>query len=263
MAKANSNVKVHNVANKRRGQKLRKVVEARMQAKKDSPVAKAESKPKTATGSGGSGKPPVATKTSAPGASKSTLPARRSQPQGRVEKDMGKAERVPNKALSGPAQAAKKPGLLSRVASGIRGVVNAGKGKAGPLGLFLTGAALSMEAGRAVDKAIAANRSEGRSEGPRGRSGRNGRNTKAATASTTASSQKTEAAKPKASGKTESAKPAASKGSVQTKGGNYPVYPKKSSQAASFRSAFASARKAGKKTFTWEGRLYNTKLKGE
>ncbi len=260
MAKANSNVKVHNVANKRRGQGLKKVVEARMQAKKDSPVTKVESKPKTATGSGGSGKPPVATKTSAPSASKSTLPARRSQPQGRAEKDMGKAERVPNKALSGPAQAAKKPGLLSRVASGIRGVVNAGKGKAGPLGLFLTGAALSMEAGRAVDKAIAANRSEGKSEGPRGRSGRN---TKAATASTTASSQKTEAAKPKASGKTGSAKPAASKGSVQTKGGNYPVYPKKSSQAASFRSAFASARKAGKKTFTWEGRLYNTKLKGE
>ncbi|WP_026012477.1 hypothetical protein [Stutzerimonas stutzeri] len=259
MAKANSNVKVHNVANKRRGQGLRKVVEARMQAKADSPVTKAGSNPATATGSGGSGKPPVTSKTSAPGASKSTLPARTGKPAGRVEKDMGKAERVPNKALSGPAQAAaKKPGLLSRVANGIRGAVNAGKGKAGPLGLFLTGAALSMEAGRAVDKAIAANRSEGKSEGPRGRGGRNGRNTPAAApASKPASSQKTEAAKPKASGKTESAKPSASKGS------NYPVYPKKSSQAASFRSAFASARKAGKKTFTWEGRLYNTKLKGE
>ncbi len=255
MAKANSEKPRVRV---RAGEKPRvRVRGSGMKTQQDKPVARVQ--PKTATGSGGSGKPPVATKTSAPGASKSTLPARRSQPQGRVEKDMGKAERVPNKALSGPAQAAKKPGLLSRVASGIRGVANAGKGKAGPLGLFLTGAALSMEAGRAVDKAIAANRSEGKSEGPRGRSGRNGRNTKAVTASTTASSQKTEAAKPKASGKTGSAKPAASK----TKGGNYPVYPKKSSQAASFRSAFASARKAGKKTFTWEGRLYNTKLKGE
>lgn len=48
-----------------------------------------------------------------------------------------------------------------------------------------------------------------------------------------------------------------------TKGGNYPTYPKKSSQAASFRTAFAAARKAGKAEFTWEGRKYNTKLKGE
>lgn len=32
---------------------------------------------------------------------------------------------------------------------------------------------------------------------------------------------------------------------------------------ASFNSAFASARKSGKKEFTWNGKRYNTKLKGE
>lgn len=48
---------------------------------------------------------------------------------------------------------------------------------------------------------------------------------------------------------------------VKTKGGNYPVYAKKSDKAASFRKAFAAARKSGKKTFTWDGRKYNTKVK--
>ena len=33
--------------------------------------------------------------------------------------------------------------------------------------------------------------------------------------------------------------------------------------AANFDAAFAKARKAGKKTFTWRGKRYNTKLKGE
>lgn len=32
---------------------------------------------------------------------------------------------------------------------------------------------------------------------------------------------------------------------------------------ASFKNAFASARKGGKKTFSWNGKSYNTKLKGE
>ena len=33
--------------------------------------------------------------------------------------------------------------------------------------------------------------------------------------------------------------------------------------AANFDAAFAKARRAGKKTFTWRGKRYNTKLKGE
>jgi len=50
-------------------------------------------------------------------------------------------------------------------------------------------------------------------------------------------------------------------GSRKTKAGNYPVYSKKSSAAKSFRSAFADARKSGRKTFTWQGRKYTTKVK--
>jgi hypothetical protein len=48
---------------------------------------------------------------------------------------------------------------------------------------------------------------------------------------------------------------------VKTKGGNYPVYGKKSSSAKGFRSAFRAARASGKKIFTWRGRKYTTKLK--
>jgi len=47
----------------------------------------------------------------------------------------------------------------------------------------------------------------------------------------------------------------------KTRGGDYPVYKKGSSSAQSFREAFASARKVGKKEFTWQGRKYNTKVK--
>jgi hypothetical protein len=48
---------------------------------------------------------------------------------------------------------------------------------------------------------------------------------------------------------------------TKTKGGDYPVYKKDSGKAQSFRDAFSSARKAGKKTFTWEGRSYTTAVK--
>ena len=34
-----------------------------------------------------------------------------------------------------------------------------------------------------------------------------------------------------------------------------------SKAAKSFRSSFAAAKKAGKKTFTWDGRRYSTKTK--
>lgn len=73
----------------------------------------------------------------------------------------------------------------------------------------------------------------------------------------------------KAPAKQEKAAPAkapakqAKASSTKTKGGDYPVYSKSSSKAAEFRAAFAAARKAGKQVFTWEGRKYNTKLKGE
>ena len=46
-----------------------------------------------------------------------------------------------------------------------------------------------------------------------------------------------------------------------TEGGAYPTYKKKSKPAKSFRKSFAAARKAGKKTFMWDGRKYTTKVK--
>ena len=49
-------------------------------------------------------------------------------------------------------------------------------------------------------------------------------------------------------------------------GSDYKAKEKKLSRAAgaaNFDAAFAKARRAGKKTFTWRGKRYNTKLKGE
>lgn len=46
-----------------------------------------------------------------------------------------------------------------------------------------------------------------------------------------------------------------------TKAGTYPSYSKGSNMASDFKSAFSSARKSGKKEFTWNGRKYNTKVK--
>ena len=43
--------------------------------------------------------------------------------------------------------------------------------------------------------------------------------------------------------------------------GDYPTYKKKTESAAGFREAFKKAKDAGKKTFTFEGRKYNTKDK--
>ena len=48
------------------------------------------------------------------------------------------------------------------------------------------------------------------------------------------------------------------KAGVKTKGGEYFKYKKKSRTAQSFREAFAENRKAGKKTFKWQGRSYST-----
>ena len=42
--------------------------------------------------------------------------------------------------------------------------------------------------------------------------------------------------------------------------GKFPVYGKEMQAGQSFRSAFAAARKGGKKIFTWQGRKYTTDL---
>ena len=49
------------------------------------------------------------------------------------------------------------------------------------------------------------------------------------------------------------------KGVESTSGGEYVKYGKKSKAAESFRSKFAKARKAGKSSFSWDGRSYSTK----
>jgi len=46
------------------------------------------------------------------------------------------------------------------------------------------------------------------------------------------------------------------KSNVPTGAGDFPVY--KGAPAQNFRTAFAAARKGGKKTFTWQGRKYTT-----
>jgi hypothetical protein len=52
---------------------------------------------------------------------------------------------------------------------------------------------------------------------------------------------------------------------VKTGGGDYPVYPKSSPEAGSFRDAFRAARadQGAGGQFTWQGRQYSTALKGE
>lgn len=47
----------------------------------------------------------------------------------------------------------------------------------------------------------------------------------------------------------------------RTNSEDYPTYKKKSESGASFRKAFAKAKKDGKKTFEFEGRKYSTQTK--
>ena len=50
-------------------------------------------------------------------------------------------------------------------------------------------------------------------------------------------------------------------GRKMTRAGEYKTFAKDSSAAQKFRSAFATAKKAGKKTFTWNGKKYTTQTK--
>ena len=69
-------------------------------------------------------------------------------------------------------------------------------------------------------------------------------------------------AKPKSKGGTGIAKRTTPLHSVvkTKKGPTYAKYKKKSATAGKFRSAYAAARKGGKKTFTWQGRKYKSDL---
>jgi len=66
--------------------------------------------------------------------------------------------------------------------------------------------------------------------------------------------------KPPKSRNTVKDKPKASP-SKQVNPKDFPTYKKDTKSAGSFRAATTAAKKAGKKTFTWEGRKYSTKEK--
>lgn len=86
--------------------------------------------------------------------------------------------------------------------------------------------------------------------------------TKSKTEKTKPVTAKSEAPKSEAPKSKSAAKPTrkpASDGRTNPK--DYPTYKKSTKSAESFRSATAAAKKAGNKTFTWEGRKYNTKEK--
>lgn len=180
-------------------------------------------------------------------------------------------------ALKAAKAASQEEGILSKVSKfagrageTVRGGLRAARGKAGPLGTLAIGASVAMEAGHALDVKLAEKRAstpdvkDDKSLGPR----RNGASV-AAKESTFASGSASKATPkaddkpaPKAAApeKKADAKPSTTSAS---KKGAYPTYDKKSSTAGEFRSAFAAARKAGKGEFTWQGRKYNTKLKGK
>lgn len=163
------------------------------------------------------------------------------------------------------AEAAPKAGLLARAGAATRGALAAARGRGGMLGLLALGASASMEAGHALDQKIAENRAEAAKNpvkddvsagGPR----RNADTVRSAAKASSQGAPKSSAAAPK---QKPSAPKKGAKAAPKTsaKPGAYPTYSKNSSNAASFRNAFAAARKAGKSEFTWEGRRYNTKVK--
>jgi len=82
-----------------------------------------------------------------------------------------------------------------------------------------------------------------------------------ATASKTSTKTSTKAELRKKAEAKENIAASASKvtGSKKTKGGEYKTFAKGSTAAQSFRSKYASAKKAGQKTFTWNGKKYSTK----
>lgn len=186
------------------------------------------------------------------------------------EKAEAKTQKADRKTMRGRASAkaspkaaspsrAEKAGraagkAYSKAGRAVKGVGRAllGAAKRHPVGAALTLGALAaptlMSAGRGK-------------EGSTGRS-RTKRNENVATGRVAEKPASTPSSKTKSSN---SSSPKTGTGysgkSVKTKGGDYPVYKKKSEEGKSFREAFATARKAGKGEFTWQGRKYNTKTK--
>jgi hypothetical protein len=162
--------------------------------------------------------------------------------------------------------------LMNEAGTATRGALRAGRGKGGPIGALLLGASVAMEAGHALDEHIAKKRAEAADKpAPKDDTSAGGPRRNAASVAAADKPKQKEAPKeaPKEASKSgpaakpAAAKPASKSTSKPASSPTYPVYKKGSSNAASFRTAFAAARKAGKGEFTWEGRRYNTKLKGK
>ena len=223
------------------------------------------SRPATAT-SGGSGKPPARPSGSAPSAAgRSNVPAtRRAASAARTIKDMGVAERVKN-TVSGYVRnstASARGSISSAVRDFKRSPTSAlvnrlksiphGRKIAAVLGL----SAVTAGAGYAARQEAESRRpTQTRRDTNRDTSGDDVPLIEGTNDDATIARARQRDAQRQASQRQST--------SGRRSNSNYPVYPKNSSQAASFRSAFAAARKAGKAVFEWEGRKYNTKLKGE
>lgn len=265
MAKADSKPKINTLKGDRAT-----LAERSLKARKDSPVTKAQPKAKPATGSAGGGgkKPPTTSTASGTGSSSSgkaggnkAVSTQVRQP--RTEKYMGKAERVQSYLKNSSSQIksgikelkAKPASVLKRLFSSLP------QGRAAKVAAAgVAGAGAAYTAGGMVDKAVASNT---KSAAEKQKAYAAARDDIPSVASKAKAESKPKASAPAAKGAAKSGAKGDVVKTVRTKGGDYPVYKKNSSQAASFRAAFAAARKDGKKVFTWEGRKYNTKLKGE
>lgn len=187
-------------------------------------------------------KPAAVTK--AKPAAKALDPKKPALLQGKAGKTVSALDKLKAYAKTGAGQL--KDGLKSAVKNPGQAVKNAVKSI--PQGRVLKVAAAGALAAGGVAAGVAASkRSEARKAPAAKQSGAN--------------EDVPQGDKPHVS--TQPRKSAAPQKPAAKSGGNYPVYKKNSSNAASFRSAFAAARTAGKGEFTWEGRKYNTKLKSK
>lgn len=266
MAKADNKPKINTLKGDR-ARLAERAYQERLKARKGkTPSTKPQAQ--AASGGSGGGKPPVKpTAAASAGGSGNGKGLSTNVRVPRMEKDMGKAERVQSYLKNSTSQ----------IKSGIRDLKRSPKsvlqrlfkslpqGRSARLAVgALAGAGAAYTAGGMVDKAVTSNTKSAAEKQKAYAAARDDVPEIPSTAKDAAPKKSSpQPATKKQGGSKASGSKGAAANTVRTKGGDYPVYNKNSSQAASFRAAFAAARKAGKKVFTWEGRKYNTKLKGE
>lgn len=263
MAKADNKPKINTLKGDRARLAERSYQEHLKAGKGKTPSAKPQAQ--VASGGSGGGKPPAkpAAAASAGGSGNGKALSTNVRVP-RVEKDMGKAERVQSYLKNSTSQI--KSGLrdLKRSPKSVlqRLFKSLPQARSARLAVgALAGAGAAYTAGGIVDRKVTENAKSAAEKRKAYEAARDDVPSvpaeSAAKAPAKAPAKEAKPAPKKAAGK------AAQAGVVKTKGGDYPVYNKSSSKAAEFRAAFAAARKAGKQVFTWEGRKYNTKVKGE